>query len=134
MPDLNLNNLAIKENVIDRIVRYLDPVKAERRFRARAMLALSGSYIGASRAKRSLSQWRTSWGDADSDIHPYARCALCLLRVGNQIHHTDRNCGIFYNQISSQGEFGIKWTGADLLTISRYTTKQATYRTTTSTS
>ncbi|TAN60451.1 phage portal protein [bacterium] len=31
------------------------------------MLALSGSYIGASRAKRSLSQWRTSWGDADSD-------------------------------------------------------------------
>ncbi|HLE18931.1 MAG TPA: phage portal protein, partial [Syntrophales bacterium] len=58
---------SIKENVIDRIVRYLDPVKAERRFRARAVLALSGSYIGASRSKRSLSQWRTSWGDADSD-------------------------------------------------------------------
>ncbi len=64
---LNIDNITVKENVIDRIVRYLDPVKAERRFRARAMLALSGSYIGASRAKRSLSQWRTSWGDADSD-------------------------------------------------------------------
>jgi len=63
MPD----TLTIKENVIDRIVRFLDPVKAERRFRARAMLALSGSHIGASRSKRSLSQWRTSWGDADSD-------------------------------------------------------------------
>ncbi|MBI5971035.1 MAG: phage portal protein [Deltaproteobacteria bacterium] len=30
-------------------------------------MALSGSCIGASCAKRSLSQWRTSWGDADSD-------------------------------------------------------------------
>ncbi len=43
---LKLDELKVRENVIDRIVR----------FRARAMLAISGSYIGASRSKRSLSQ------------------------------------------------------------------------------
>ena len=71
MIDITINasgeKITVRENLFDRLVRYLDPVKAERRFRARAMLALSGSYIGASRSKRSLSQWRTSWGDADSD-------------------------------------------------------------------
>ncbi|MEK6791372.1 MAG: hypothetical protein AABY45_06705 [Deltaproteobacteria bacterium] len=59
----NMNDLTIKENLIDRVIRFIDPVKAERRFRARAALALSSSYIGASRAKRSLRQWKTSWGE-----------------------------------------------------------------------
>ncbi len=57
---LKLDELKVKENVIDRIVRFLDPVKAERRFRARAMLALSGSYIGASRSWSTTTTARTA--------------------------------------------------------------------------
>lgn len=57
-----------KPNIIDRAIEYVSPVYAAKRFRARAMMALTGSYIGASRTRRSMKEWRTSTGDADADI------------------------------------------------------------------
>jgi len=45
-----------------------DPVAGRRRLNARVAMALAGGYAGASRSKRSLSQWMTSGHDADSDI------------------------------------------------------------------
>lgn len=59
--------VTIRENLIDRVVRYLDPVKGQRRFQARAMAAIAGGYIGASRSRRALSQWTTRANDADTD-------------------------------------------------------------------
>lgn len=60
--------IAVVENLIDRVIRYISPVTALRRFRARTYLALTGSYSGASKSKRSLSQWTTHGYDADTDI------------------------------------------------------------------
>ncbi|MDP2688980.1 MAG: phage portal protein, partial [Deltaproteobacteria bacterium] len=59
--------VTVRENLMDRLVRYLDPVKAQRRFQARAMSALAGGYIGASRSRRALSQWNAGAYDADTD-------------------------------------------------------------------
>lgn len=60
--------VTVKENVIDRAIRYLDPVRAQHRLSARLRLALAGGYSGASKSKRSLSAWLTGSNDADSDI------------------------------------------------------------------
>lgn len=63
--------VAIKENVVDRVVRYFNPIKANLRFQARArasmLSAVSTGYVGASRSDRSMSGWQTSLGSPDSD-------------------------------------------------------------------
>ncbi|MBW2598607.1 MAG: phage portal protein, partial [Deltaproteobacteria bacterium] len=60
----------IKPNIIDRAVSFFDPVRGARRFQARAMMALTGGYIGGSKSRRSLKMWSTYGHDADSDILP----------------------------------------------------------------
>jgi lambda family phage portal protein len=60
--------IAIEENIIDRAIKFIDPVRAQRRMAARMHLALAGGYSGASRSRRSLSAWLTGTNDADSDI------------------------------------------------------------------
>lgn len=63
--------VAVKENVVDRVVRYFNPVKANLRFQARVrasmLSAFSSGYIGASRSDRSMSGWQTTQGSPDSD-------------------------------------------------------------------
>ncbi|MFA6054029.1 MAG: phage portal protein [Thermodesulfovibrionales bacterium] len=61
-------DITIQENIIDKAIRYFDPVKANRRFRSRVSMALAGAYIGASTTRRQTLLWRTSAGDPDSDI------------------------------------------------------------------
>lgn len=58
----------IEENWLDKIVRYVAPVKAAERFKARMTLALANRYTGASRTRRSLSTYLPGDGDADSDL------------------------------------------------------------------
>jgi lambda family phage portal protein len=60
--------IAVTENIVDRAISWFDPVRGQRRLAARLRLALAGGYSGASKAKRSLSQWTTGSRDADSDI------------------------------------------------------------------
>lgn len=60
--------IMVKENFFDRVIRYVDPVKGEARFKARAMTALSGGYAGASKSRRALKSWNPNTHDADSDI------------------------------------------------------------------
>lgn len=60
--------IEIEENIIDRAVRFIDPERANRRFKARAHMALAGAYIGARTDRRQTVLWNTSKGDADSDI------------------------------------------------------------------
>src|SRR5690242_7349829 len=59
--------LKSEENWLDKMVRYVAPVKAAERLKAR--LAMS-SYAGASRSSRALSGWQVSRGDMDSDLLP----------------------------------------------------------------
>lgn len=53
---------------IDNLISKISPEWAARRQRARVMLALGGAFVGAKTDRRSLSQWLTSKGDADTDI------------------------------------------------------------------
>jgi lambda family phage portal protein len=55
-------------NFIDRAIQYIAPSRALRRQRARAMLAISGNYMGASTSRRGLSAWKPKELDADSAI------------------------------------------------------------------
>jgi len=59
-----------KQTRLDKAIAYLNPVLGVKRYRAKCAVALAESYRGASKTRRSLSQWSTSDGDADSDILP----------------------------------------------------------------
>lgn len=65
------HTVAVRENVVDRVVRYFNPVKANLRFQARVrasmLSAFSPGYVGASRSDRSMSGWQTTQGSPDSD-------------------------------------------------------------------
>jgi len=59
----------IRDNLADRIVNYIDPVRGVRRRRARMILALTGGYEGASTSRRGLSKYNPPGGSADADIN-----------------------------------------------------------------
>ncbi len=59
-----------KENILDRAIRYVAPIKAARRFRARATLSAASAYIGASKSRRSMLAWKKKEMDADSALLP----------------------------------------------------------------
>lgn len=68
--EIRIGDTTIKENWFDRTVRYFAPVKAQRRFSARAVMALTGGYIGGSRTRRNLKTWNPRSNDPDSDLLP----------------------------------------------------------------
>jgi len=57
----------IQQNSIDRIVAFFSPVRARRRYIARAQLAMAESYVGASTSRRQTKAWSPTGSDADSD-------------------------------------------------------------------
>lgn len=58
---------AVKPTVVDRVISYFDPRAGLERQRARVTMALASSYVGASKSRRSMSEWQTSSGSADAD-------------------------------------------------------------------
>lgn len=60
--------IQIEENIIDKAIKFVAPVYASKRYRARLAMAVANSYIGASKSRRSVKEWSTSSGDADADI------------------------------------------------------------------
>src|SRR3990172_3191095 len=65
-----VRKVEVRLNLFDRLVEFVDPVRAARRFQARAMLSLAGGYVGASKKRRSINQWKTTGGSADADLLP----------------------------------------------------------------
>lgn len=60
---------AMKPNVIDRVVGYIDPERGARRLRARGALALAGNYYkGASRRSNSMKDFNPMAADADTEL------------------------------------------------------------------
>lgn len=57
--------IQVKETVLDKVISYFNPARGARRFRSRMFEAISGAYSGASKTRRSLSEW--SPVDADPD-------------------------------------------------------------------
>lgn len=65
--DIDGKEIEVRENLVDRAVRYFNPERAQRRLRSRLGMAIAESYVGASHSRRSLQSWKVSKGDADSD-------------------------------------------------------------------
>lgn len=66
------NSVTVHENLVDRAVRYFDPIKANLRLQARLRSSMLGAtangYVGTSRSDRALSGWKTVTGSPDYDI------------------------------------------------------------------
>ncbi len=60
-------NFEVRENFIDRTVKFFSPIRGQARFKARVMEAVAGQWFGASKTRRSVSQWTPKMGDADAD-------------------------------------------------------------------
>lgn len=61
---------AARGTLVDRYVSWRDPVKGLQRRNARVQMAVSGSYIGASRTRRPFRNWFVSGKSADADLLP----------------------------------------------------------------
>lgn len=61
------HNLAVQGNWLDRAINAIAPVYGARRYKARLFQAAAGAYVGASRTRRSMSQWNPNIGDANAD-------------------------------------------------------------------
>jgi len=68
MREVRRKKIEVKENIIDRAVNFFSPQRGAQRMRARYAMALAGAYHGASKKRRSLSEWSPPSGDADTDI------------------------------------------------------------------
>ena len=63
-------SLVVKENILDRVIRYVSPIRGRRRFQARVLTAIGGGYIAGSKARRALKEWVVTGNDPNSDILP----------------------------------------------------------------
>lgn len=60
-------NALAQPNWLDRMVGFFSPVQAARRMRARMVMAIAGSWTGASYTRRSLKDWFVTPASADED-------------------------------------------------------------------
>ena len=60
--------VAVEENLVDRAIRFFDPLRANKRVAARLSAAAVGGYVGASTARRQTLSWQAQKGDADAVI------------------------------------------------------------------
>lgn len=58
----------VRPTVLDRVIGWADPVRGAQRLRGRFQMAVAGTYVGGSKTRRSMSQWKTSGGSADEDL------------------------------------------------------------------
>lgn len=67
-----MKKIEVKQNLLDRAIEAVAPIRAAKRYQARTMMALAGGYTTGRGAKsrRSLASWAAGNGDADSDILP----------------------------------------------------------------
>lgn len=67
-------SVTVRENALDRLVGWIDPVRAQRRLQARlrhaGMMALAGGYTGARTDRRATSAWKPKGNSADTDLLP----------------------------------------------------------------
>lgn len=63
-------HIDVRQNWLDKAISAIDPVNGAKRFQARVALAMANAYIGGSKSRRSMKEWKTTSGDADSDILP----------------------------------------------------------------
>lgn len=70
---VGLETVTVKENLMDRVISAIDPVRGKNRFQARCSMALAtggGGYKGGKRKSRTMSGFGTTDNDADGDLLP----------------------------------------------------------------
>ncbi len=95
-----------KRNIPDKIIGYFSPVRAAKRLKARAIMAVSGGYFGASKSRRSLKEWKTYDNDADADILP----DLPTLRERSRdlVRNNPLACGALKTKVTNVVGTGLK--------------------------
>lgn len=63
-----IRGVDVKGNLIDRAVEFFDPVRGAQRLRARAMMAVAGSWLGGRSDRRATKNWTPKNGSADADL------------------------------------------------------------------
>lgn len=61
-------SIEFETNIIDRAINFIDPVRGAKRLRSRMALALSEKYYGASKTKRSLSEYTPQDSDPNATL------------------------------------------------------------------
>lgn len=62
-----MKSIQIKQNVIDKVINFVDPVAGARRIAARGAMAFYGAYNGARFDRKAMREWTVSQGSADAD-------------------------------------------------------------------
>lgn len=70
MREVKHKGLDVRLTIPDRIRSYFSAEKGAEIYRARAMQAMAGGYIGGDRSRRQTSAWRTRTASADADLLP----------------------------------------------------------------
>lgn len=68
MKEVTVRGRTVTANALDRVIGYFDPQRGLKRLHSRAVMAVAGSWLGASYSRRQTSQWKPWAWDADSDI------------------------------------------------------------------
>ena len=88
-----------KPSALDRAIVSVFPTYGTKRYRGKVALAMAESYTGASKKRRSLSQWFTSAGDANSDILP--DLPTLRDRSSDLIRNNPLACGAIKTKVTS---------------------------------
>ncbi|HMM76144.1 MAG TPA: phage portal protein [Gammaproteobacteria bacterium] len=57
-----------EQTLLDRVIAHFDPTRGVRRLQSRMQISAMGNYTGASKRKRTMSEWQTDGGSANADI------------------------------------------------------------------
>jgi len=98
--------IEVHQNIVDRAVNFFSPRRGAQRLRARYAMALAGAYHGASKKRRSLSEWNPSAGDADTDI--IAELPDLRERSRDLIRNNPLACGAINTKCTSVVGTGLK--------------------------
>ncbi len=63
--------VTVKENLLDKVIRAVDPIRGKARLQARAQTAIAGGYNGASKSRRQTKEYSPTANSADTDTLPY---------------------------------------------------------------
>jgi lambda family phage portal protein len=58
----------LQQNWVDKFISFVSPVAGAKRYQARLALEMTNAYIGASRQRNSMADWRASNGDSNTDL------------------------------------------------------------------
>lgn len=99
-------NININQNVIDKLVTFINPQAGLRRMEAKTRLAIAGGYTGAKRDRRQTKSWNSTDGSADNVTLP----DLSILRERSRdlLRNAPLACGAVNTVVTNVVGTGLK--------------------------